>query len=159
MIRPLAVTLITVLALGMSCALDTPPVAANPEKHPVKIKVDKVKKKTLIPPVTVERGEQIEFTAESGRVEIIIPDGRFEFVEPLPQDYTVKNTWVHFVLTPGETATISVPTDYPEIPDPKHPDKDLEITIWYLVICGSGADAYTGEDTSPPRMIIPPKKR
>ena len=73
--RFLATTCAVLVTFGWTwgCSANQEPV--QPETHKVKIKVDKVKKKTKIKKVVASREDTIEFTAEAGPVTIIIPTG------------------------------------------------------------------------------------
>ena len=149
--RNLVVTLIGAVVFASSCAMSQPP--ATPEKHEVKIKVDKISKKTKIKKVIAYRKDSVEFQALNGTVTIIIPDGNLEVEKShkgVHQDY---GDWIVLKLEENETAVITVPENFP---DNRH-DRAKKRVIWYLVICGEGADAYPGEDESPPKMIIPPR--
>jgi hypothetical protein len=132
---------------GWGCAAQGP---LEPQTHKVKIKVDKKIKKTKIQKVRASRLDRIEFTAEAGPVTIIIPTADF-VVESAPagkQD-DVRD-WILLELEENQSAVLLIPEDFPENRHDKTKDRD----IWYLVICGTGPDAYPGEDESPPRIII-----
>ena len=151
--RIAAVALIGVSFFALHCAQSPSSPPTKPQKFEVKIKVDKKIKKTKVKKVTAYRKDTVEFQAEGGTVTIIIPDGHLE-VTQYP-DGTLNNfgDWFSLTLKAGESATIQVPEDYPE----NRHDKKKSREIWYLVICGEGADSYPGESESPPRMIIRPR--
>jgi hypothetical protein len=142
---------VAIFALG--CTVASPP--AVPQKLEVKIKVDKQTKKTKIKKVEAWRKDRVEFEAQDGPVTIIIPD-RDLVVNHAPKGaYQTFGDWFVLKLKASEAAIVLVPEDFP---DNRHdPNKKRE--IWYFVICGEGADAYPGEQESPPRMIVPPRKR
>lgn len=128
-----------------------PPI--QPQTYKVKIKVDKETKKTKIPKVRAYRKDSIEFTAEAGPVTIIIPTADFEVESPSAGTRDKDRDWILLELEESQSAVLFVPENFP---DNRH-DVTKDRHIWYLVICGTGADAYPGEDESPPRIIIRPR--
>jgi hypothetical protein len=138
------------VVVGWGCTYQRP---ANPQTYDVKIKVDKVNKKTKIARVVAFREDSIKFTAEAGPVTIIIPTGDFEVQKSPAESSEATQDWIVLKLEDTESAVLSIPANFP---DNRH-DKTKKREIWYLVICGTGADAYPGEDESPPRIIIRPR--
>jgi len=151
--RFLAKFFVGVIVFAIGCAMVTPPT--SPQKLDVKIKVDKKTKKTKIKKVKAWRKDRVEFQAQGGVVTIIIPDGDL-VVEQAPkgahQDF---GDWFSLQLQENQSAVILVPENFP---DNRH-DATKKREIWYLVICGEGADAYPGEQESPPEMIVPPRRK
>ena len=151
--RFLATFCVGVTILTMGCMTSPPP--DSPQKIDVKIKVDKIKKTTKIKKVTAWRRDRVEFQAQGGLVTIIIPD-RDLVVEEAPKEaYQNFGDWFALKLKENESAVILVPENFP---DNRH-DASKKREIWYLVICGEGADAYPGEQESPPKMIVPPRNQ
>jgi hypothetical protein len=146
-----AMSVVSVFALNCAQSPSSPP--SEPQKHDVKIKVDKKTKKTKIRKVTAHRRDSVEFQALEGTVTIIIPDGRLQVTQSPEGSLKNFKDWFSLKLGAGESAVILIPGDFP---DNRH-DKAKNREIWYLVICGEGADSYPGESESPPRMIIKPR--
>ena len=149
--RSLAVMLVGAVVFASGCATNSPP--ASPQKHEVKIKVDKINKKTKIRKVRAFRKDRVEFQALDGTVTIIVPSGDLEVEKSSVGKFQDFGDWFSLTLKENETAVILVPDSFP---DNRH-DKTKKREIWYLVICGEGANAYPGESDSPPRIIIPPR--
>jgi hypothetical protein len=143
----LAAMCVVFVVSGWGCAAQGP---LEPQTHKVKIKVDKKIKKTKIQKVRASRKDRIEFTAEGGPVSITIPTADFEVESsPAGKQDNVRG-WILLELEENQSAVLLIPEGFP---DNRH-DITKDRDIWYLVICGTGPDAYPGEDESPPRIII-----
>jgi hypothetical protein len=127
--------------------------------HERKIKVNTHTEDTRIKKIEARRGDEIEFVAEDGSIWVIIPDRELK-LESRPEGapYYETDVWFAFQLDNEQSATILVPEDLaPYVSDPVNaPGVHGTKEIYYLVICGSGPDAYPATGNSPPRMIIPP---
>jgi len=141
------------VVIGSSWSCGTSQRPERPQIHKVKIKVDKDTKVTRIKKVDAYREDSIEFTAEAGPVTIIIPTGGLVIDKSSTGTGENHGHWISLQLEENQSAVLLIP---PGFPDNRH-DRTKKRVIWYLVICGTGADAYPGEDESPPRVIIRPR--
>ena len=148
--RSLATICTVLVTLGWTWGCGANQEPDRPQTHKVKIKVDKKIKKTKIPKVRAHRKDRIEFTAEAGPVTIIIPTVDFVVESSPGGKHDNLRNWVVLELEENQSAVLLVPENFP---DNRH-DITKDRDIWYLVICGTGPDAYPGEDESPPRIII-----
>lgn len=148
--KSLAALCVVLMISGWSCSSGEDPHPSVPKTHTRKIRVDTDTKKTKIAKVRASRQDSIEFTAEAGPVTIIIPTTDFEIVSSPGGAQDKIRDFTLLELDENDTATLYIPDGFPE----NRLDKDKDRHIWYLVICGTGADAYPGDDESPPRIII-----
>jgi len=151
--KSLATICAVLVTLGWTWGCSANPEPLEPETHKVKIKVDNTTKKTKIKKVLASRKDRIEFTAEAGPVTIIIPTVDFEVESSPAGKHDNLRNWILLELEENQSAVLLIPESFP---DNRH-DPKTKREVWYLVICGTGADAYPGESESPPRVIIRPR--
>jgi len=129
------------------------PLEAPDKVHEARFEVTKEPKsgdvsRRVIKPITVKRGEAVEFPLQCDEEWVLIPDGNLRKYSG-GSEWARTHTYIAFkVDLKSGTAVVMVPRNYPASTD--------NVEIGYSILCLDDAGYHYIEGDSPPRMIIPP---